>query len=69
MSDLKQYKKQRKKLKQEIKATEAHLARLKKELRTLREGQQHQVIEEELDQLMEKPSLFKNLMKLFGKQP
>ena len=69
MSDLKQYKKQRKKLKQEIKATEAHLVRLKKELRTLREGQQHQVIEEELDQLMEKPSLFKNLMKLFGKQP
>ncbi|MCW7551947.1 hypothetical protein NX722_04690 [Endozoicomonas gorgoniicola] len=69
MSDLKQYKKQRKKLKQEIKATEAHLVRLKKELRALREGQQHQVIEEELDQLMEKPSLFKNLMKLFGKQP
>ncbi|MET4693930.1 hypothetical protein [Endozoicomonas lisbonensis] len=69
MSDLKQYKKQRKKLKQEIKATEAHLARLKQELRTLREGQQHQVIEEDLDQLMERPSLFKNLMKLFDKQP
>ncbi|AMO55897.1 hypothetical protein GZ77_07695 [Endozoicomonas montiporae] len=67
MSDLKQYKKQRKKLKQEIKSTEAHLKRLKHELRSLREGQQHQVIEEELDQLMEKPSLFKNLMKLFDK--
>lgn len=66
MSDLKQYKKQRKELKQEIKVTEAHLARLKQELRLLREGQQHQVIDEELDHWMEKPSLFKNLMKLFS---
>ena len=65
MSDLKQYKKQRKKLKQEIKATKAHLARLKQEQRMLREGQQHQAIDEELDNLMEKPSLFKKSAEAF----
>lgn len=72
MSDLKQYKNQRKKLKQEINATEAHLVRLKQEFKQLREGRQHQVIDEELDRLLEQPlesntSLFKNLLKLFSK--
>ena len=65
MSDLKAFKKRKKKLKQDIKATEAHLARLKQELRHLRQTHQHQLIDEELDHWMEKPSLFKNLMNLF----
>lgn len=68
MSDLKQYKKQRKKLKKEIKATKAHLARLKQELKVLRNNQQHEVIDKELDQWIEKPSLFRSLLNLFSGQ-
>ena len=70
MTDLKQYKKQRKKLKHEIKATKAHLKRLKQELNQLRENQQHQVIDEDVGELLEQssrgtPSLIKRLVQLF----
>ena len=69
MSDLKQYKKQSKQLKREIKAARAHLAMLEQELRELRQDQQHQIIDEEMDQLLEQSDIglraqFRRLMRL-----
>ena len=69
MTDLKQYKKQRKKLKREIKATKAHLTRLKGELEQLRLNQQREVIDRDMGQLLEESeqgnySLFKKVAKL-----
>ena len=56
MTDLKQYKRERKKMKREIKATRLHLARLKSELEQLRLGQQHRVIDQDMGSLLEESS-------------
>ncbi|MGI9277738.1 MAG: hypothetical protein ACR2PT_23180 [Endozoicomonas sp.] len=75
MSDIKQYKKQSKQLKCEIRAAKAHLAMLEQELRELRQSQQHQIIDEEMDQLLEQSDIglraqFRRFIQLFkSKQP